>query len=148
MRVPAALVLSAVAVLAVPAAASPAQTSYRVHVLPDPTQGHTPYGLCGAGEASVLGTAIGADMRSFTVRPGETLKAELQPDLNVFAGDVGLQWSLRLLDAGFNELTRSSSGPAWRAPTVSRRFGTAQRVLLVACNSNGFPDATVTVTRG
>jgi hypothetical protein len=151
MGVPAALLsacLGAVGLLGLPAAAAPAaETTYRVHVLPDPTQGHSPYGACGAAEGYVVGADVGDNVSRFSVRRGETLAVELAPDLNVFAGDVGLQWSLRLLDARSRELARSAAGPAWRHPTVARKFASAQQVWVVACNSNGFPDATVRVVR-
>ncbi|HUR15225.1 MAG TPA: hypothetical protein VM097_12120 [Mycobacteriales bacterium] len=135
--------------VAVPAQASPTGTSgsYDVHVLPDPTTDVSPDGQCGAANAFVLGSEIGQDSRAFLVRKGATLRAEVVPVLNVFAGDVGLDWSLRVYDVQWRELARSS-GPPWGATSVSHRASRAQRVWLVACNRRGHPDATITYSLG
>lgn len=135
--------LCALSLLAAPVAAHGSTTSgsYRVHVLPDPTQGHSPYGICGAAEAMVLGIDIGDNARRVSVPAGRTLKVQLVPDLNAFAGDVGLQWSVRILDSHLTELARSA-GPAWRTE-VSHLFSSGQQAWIVACNRNGFPEATV-----
>jgi hypothetical protein len=147
MRLPAALAaasLSALTLLAVPSDAETSSSgwqSYRVHVLPDPTQHVSPYDSCGVIDAAVVGHEIGRTARSLRVRAGKTLTAYLTPELNVFAGDVGLNWSLRLYDASWHELARSS-GPAWRT-SIARRVPRTQAVWLVACNANGVPGATV-----
>lgn len=143
-RYPAAVVaLLPLVVLALPAQAGPASGSgsYRVHVLPDPSQDVSPYGRCGAADAVVVGTEIGEDARRYRVPARGTLRAEVVPMANVFAGDIGLDWSVRFYDARFRELARSA-GPAWRS-VVSRSFAGAQDIWIVVCNRRGHPDATV-----
>jgi len=147
MRIPAALALASVGVVALlvlPAQAGPTGTSgsYAVHVLPDPTGDVSPYGPCGLADSYVAGNDVGSTTRTFVVPAGRTLSAEIVPMLNVFAGDVGLNWSLRVNDATGHELTRSA-GPAWRTQ-VSYRVARTQQLRLVACNLRGHPDATVT----
>jgi hypothetical protein len=128
------------AATATPSSAGTSWETYQVHALPDPTQDSSPYGLCGAADAYVAGQDIGYDARRLRV-PAGTLNASIVPELNVFAGDVGLSWTLRVYDRSMHEVARSS-GPAWRT-TVSHRFAKAQQVWLVACNSHGHPDAYV-----
>jgi hypothetical protein len=116
--------------------------SYDVHVLPDPSGDVSPYGLCGVADGAVAGNEIGRNTRTFVVRKGRTLSAELVPVLNAFAGDVGLDWSLRVYDPKGRELARSA-GPPW-VTKVAYRVARTQQVWLVACNRRGHPDATVT----
>ena len=145
---PAALLLALLPVVGLvgPSSAATEQHSYSVHVLPDPTSGLTPYGHCGALEGYVAGQETGYDARRLRVPAGSTLRASLVAQANVFAGDIGLNWSLRVYDATWRELARSS-GPAWRT-TVTRSFTKAQTVWLLACNRRGHPDARVTYTLG
>jgi hypothetical protein len=139
------LALLPAVVLAVPSEAA-SQHAYSVHVLPDPTGDVSPYGRCGALEGYVAGQETGYDARQIRVPAGSTLRASLVAQANVFAGDLGLDWSLRVYDARWRELARSS-GPPWRT-TVMRSFATAQTVWLLACNRRGHPDARVTYTLG
>jgi hypothetical protein len=123
------------------ASAATSRGSYDVHVLPDPTRDVSPYGPCGAADAWVVAAEVGRDARAFRLPARSTLTAELVPELNVFAGDVGLDWTLLVVDRAGNELGRSH-GPAWQT-RVTARTSTARDVLLVACNGRGHPDATI-----
>jgi hypothetical protein len=146
MRRPPALVsvgLTALSVLALPAHAGSVSGSgsYDVHVLPDPSHDVSPYGRCGIANGAVLGNGIGEDARRYRVPARGTLRVGVVPQLNVFAGDIGLNWSVRLYDTQFRELARSS-GPAWRSE-VSRSFAGPRDIVIAVCNRRGHPDATV-----
>jgi hypothetical protein len=117
--------------------------SYRVRVLPDPTVDASPYGACGVIDGSVLATDIGRSTRVIRVPAGRTLAVKLVPDAQVFAGDEGMLWRLRLVVA--NREVARSGGPAWRTE-VSYRVPVTRDVRVLACNRSGFPDATISYT--
>jgi hypothetical protein len=129
--------------LAAPAGASGGPAgSYDVTVLPDPSQQVSPYGGCRPSSgAYAAGQELGVDARQISLPGRGTLRAELVEQADVFAGDVGLRWSLRVFDTAGRELARSG-GPAWRTD-VTMRTAQARRVWLVACNTNGHPQARV-----
>lgn len=125
------LPLAVLVCLASPAGARPSgERSYRIHVLPDPSGDVPTYGHCGALDAYAAGYHVGGHTIALRVPAGSTLRASLVAQANVFAGDVGLGWSLRIHDTQWRELGRSR-GPAWRT-TVTRSFATAQQVWLLA----------------
>jgi hypothetical protein len=130
------------AALALPASAGTGSGgSYRVRVVPDPTVDNSPFSGCGVANAWVVATDVGESAAPITVPAGKTLSVELTPDAQVFAGDEGMVWRLRLEVAG-REVARSS-GPAWRTE-VHHRANKSERVWVLACNRTGYPDATVT----
>jgi hypothetical protein len=117
--------------------------SYAVHVLPDPTIDVSPYGGCRpAAGGWAAGQQIGVDAHRLAMRRAGVLRARLVAQANVFAGDLGLDWTLVVVDRAGKELARSS-GPAWRTEVVAE-VRRAQEVQLVACNRRGHPDATIT----
>jgi hypothetical protein len=139
-RYPAALLALAALTVLAPGTSARSGGTYAVHVLPDPTADVSPYGGCGLADAYVAGSDVGGSGRVLKVRRGSTLTATLVAQANVFAGDVGLDWSLRVFDRDGHELARSS-GPAWRTEVKVRRV--PSQVVLRACNRRGHPDATV-----
>jgi hypothetical protein len=145
MRHPAAaLVLAAVTLglLAAPSgAATVASGSYAVHVLPDPTEPAGLYGRCGTIDGAVLGQRIGQDYRRLRMPAAGTLTVGTVPRANVFAGDLGTNWLVKLYDARLRPLA-TSTGPAWRH-RATVRLARAQDVVVVVCNRWGHPDARV-----
>ncbi len=128
------------AALALPAsAADESGGSYRVRVMPDPTIDRSPFGGCGVN--GWVGVDVGEFAKTITVPAGRTLSVQLTPDAQVFAGDEGMVWRLRLAVAG-RQVARSS-GAAWRTE-VQYRASKSESVRVSACNRTGFPDATVT----
>ena len=123
-------------------AADEAEGKYRVRVLPNPAVGLGPYGGCGVIDPWVVVTDVGGHGHAVKVGAGKTLTVRLSPDANAFAGNVGLNWLVRLRAGKGNEVVAQSSGPAWRTE-VSYRSTTAQEVQVWACNRNGHPEATV-----
>jgi len=138
------VLLALLPVFAPAASAGPTTTSYDVTVLPDPTQDVLPGGECGAPRSVVGGPDVGHHAREVRVPRSSTLSASVLPVADAFAGNVGLNWTLRIYDRSMRELARSS-GPPWDTK-VSRRFAAPQRVWLLACNRRGHPQATVTYT--
>ena len=132
--------LTAIAVGVPASAAGGSGGSYRVRVLPDPTVDASPYGGCGVANAWVVATEVGESAKPIKVPAGKTLAVQLTPDVQVFAGDEGMVWRLRLRVGG-HEVARSS-GPAWRTE-VQYRARKTEEVWLLACNRTAYPDATV-----
>lgn len=145
MRRPAAALVVALlclGALAVPSRAAVVEKgSYRVRVLPDPTEPAHFYGRCGSIDGIVLNTEVGQDFHRLRVsRPGR-LTVAVAPQANVFAGDVGLHWLVKLYDARLRPIA-TSTGPSWRQQ-ASVRLARAQDLVVVVCNRWGHPDATV-----
>jgi len=139
----AALLLAGLAV-GMPAGASAGTSgSYHLNVLPDPTQGASPYSSCRPTDGTtVVDRPVGVAAWELALPAAGTLRADLVEKLDAFAGDVGLRWSLRVFDTTGHELARST-GPAYRTD-LSWRSARATRVWLVACNTHGHPEATLT----
>jgi hypothetical protein len=134
--------LALLAALVVPASAGTSWESYDVRVVPDPTQGASPYGACGAVQGAVAGQDVGSAARLVRLPGRGVLHAEIAPVLNVFAGDAGLDWTLHAQDRSGHELA-VSSGPRWRNQALEVDVARATSLYLVACNRDGHPDATV-----
>ena len=137
-----AAVLAALVLSPAAHAASPQSGTFAVRALPDAVAYVTASGACRLPDGRVGGYGKGSDGFELQAARRGTLTATLQPSGDAYVGPVGTDWRMAVYDSRMR-LLASSAGPVWsnhvRVPVAAK-----QKVLVVACNRNGYPESTIT----